>query len=270
MVSPRSGRKAERARSFARLSREIDWTANEILFYPRINRSNSEYWRDDIIELLDGRVDGLVIAKEESPDRVRDVDLFLAEQEAERGIPVGRTPLILMIETALGLHRTYELALACDRVEGLLLGREDLSYSLGIMRRLREMVESRHDELLYARSRFVAECRAAGKEAIDGAPFTFEDEGYMLDDSALAARLGFTGKLSAHPKHVVAIRAGFAPEQADVEIARAMLAKAEDYVGAGAAPVFAVAGMEVTPPIVEQARLVVQRAEAAERKAVVL
>jgi citrate lyase subunit beta/citryl-CoA lyase len=253
----------------ARLSSEIDWAGNEILFYPRINRSNSEYWRDDVVELMKGQCDGFVIAKEESPDRVRDVDEFISEQEERVGRTLGSTRLIVMIETALGLRRTYDIASASDRVDGLLLGREDLSYSLGIMRRLREIVESRHEELLYARSKFVADSKAAGKEAIDGAPFTFEDEGYMLQDSALAARLGFTGKLSAHPKHAHYIREGFAPEPGDVEIAREMLAKADEYRTQGAAPVFAVAGMEVTPPIVEQARLVVARAEAAQKKALV-
>jgi citrate lyase subunit beta / citryl-CoA lyase len=247
-----------------RLSTEIDWQANGILYYPRINRSNSEYWRDDVLELMNGKFDGFVIAKEESPDRVRDVAEFITEQEQRLGRPVGELKLIVMIETALGLHRTYELASATDRVEGLLLGREDLSASLGIMRRLREIFESKHEELLYARSKFVAECKAAGREAIDGAPFTFQDEAYMLHDCGLAARLGFTGKLSAHPKHAEFIRKGFLPDPEDVAIARQIVDGAQEYVDRGEAPVFGVAGMEVTPPVVEQARLVVARAERAQ------
>jgi citrate lyase subunit beta/citryl-CoA lyase len=249
-----------------RLSSEVDWAGEQILFYPRINRSNSEYWRDDVVSLLEGKPDGLVIAKEESPDRVRDVDEFLAEQERRTGRAEGSVPLIVMVETALGLHRAYELASASPRVEGLLLGREDLSASLGIMRRHSEMVSSGHEELLYARSKFVLDCKAAGKEAIDGASFTYSDEGYMSHDSSLAARLGFTGKLSAHPKHVKSIRLGFTPDPADVEIARQMVEMTAEYEKNGDAPVFGVAGMEVTPPIVDQARLVLARAAWAERE----
>lgn len=251
----------------ASLSAEINWAAEQILFYPRINRSNSEYWRDDIAVLLGGKPDGLVIAKEESPDRVRDVDAFLSEQERRTGRPEGSVPLIVMIETALGLHRAYELASSSPRVEGLLLGREDLSASLGIMRRHSEMVSSGHEELLFARSKFVLECKAAGKEAIDGASFTYSDEDYMTHDSSLAARLGFTGKLSAHPKHVAAIRRGFMPDSEDVEIARQMIELTEEYEKKGDAPVFGVAGMEVTPPIVDQARLILARAQWAETEA---
>jgi citrate lyase subunit beta/citryl-CoA lyase len=248
-----------------RLSTEIDWDANEVLFYPRINRSNSKYWRDDVTTLLEGRVDGLVIAKEESPDRVRDVDEYLTEAERRTGRPEGSIPLIVMVETALGLYRTYDLAAATPRVQGLLLGREDLSASLGIMRRHSEMISSNHEELLYARSKFVADCKAAGTEAIDGASFTFTHEEYMRYDSSLAARIGFTGKLSAHPAHIPAIRAGFNPDPEDVEIAREMLARGEEFEANGNAPVFGVAGMEVTPPIVDQARLLLARAASAEK-----
>lgn len=250
----------------ASLSTAVDWAAVGILFYPRINRSNSEYWRDDVAVLLDGNPDGLVIAKEESPDRVRDVDAFLGEQERRTGRPEGSIPLIVMVETALGLYRAFELASASPRVEGLLLGREDLSASLGIMRRHSEMVSSGHEELLYARSKFVLDCKAAGKVAIDGASFTYSDEDYMNHDSSLAARLGFTGKLSAHPKHVAAIRRGFMPDPEDVEIARQMVALTEEYEEKGDAPVFGVAGMEVTPPIVDQARLVLARAAWSEKE----
>lgn len=248
-----------------RLSTEIDWAGHRVLFYPRINRSNSEYWRDDIAALLNGKPDGLVIAKEESADRIRDVDEFLSLEELRTGRPDRSIPLIVMVETALGLYRTYELATSTPRVQGLLLGREDLSASLGIMRRHSEMISSNHEELLYARSKFVLDCKAAGVEAIDGASFTFTHEGYMQYDASLAARIGFTGKLSAHPKHVAAIRAGFTPDREDVEIAREMVERTKEFQAKGNAPVFGVAGMEVTPPIVDQARLVLARSASAER-----
>ena len=253
--------KAAARQLIVRLSQEVDWRSLNVLVYPRINTSNSRYWRDDISALVEGALDGIVIAKEESPDRVRDVDEFLAAEEERVGRSVGSIGLILMVETALGLHRTYELATASRRVEGLLLGREDLQASLGVMRRVSDSLASGSEELLYARGHFVAACKAAGKEAIDGASFVYDDPVYMLRDASLTARLGFTGKLSAHPKHIDSIRAGFAPEASDIQVASEMVERGEAMLADGVAPVFGVAGMEVTPPIVAQARLVLLRAE---------
>jgi citrate lyase beta subunit len=81
----------------------------------------------------------------------------------------------------------------------------------------------------------------------------------MSRDAALTARLGFTGKLSAHPRHAQAIRQGFAPDADDVRAAQEMVTRGEAMVSEGSAPVFGVNGMEVTPPIIGQARLVLQR-----------
>jgi citrate lyase subunit beta / citryl-CoA lyase len=253
--------KSEARQMVVRMSREVDWRSLNILYYPRINRTNSVYWRDDVATLFDGHIDGLVVGKEESPDRVRDLDEFMAEQEERTGRPIGSVGLILMIETALGLHRTFELVTACSRVEGALLGREDLQASLGVMRRVDDSLADGSLELAYARGRVVAECKAAGKEVIDGASFSYIDESYMLRDASLTARMGFTGKLSAHPNHVKFIRKGFGPDARDVQIASEMVERGDQMLAQGEAPVFGVAGMEVTPPIVEQARLVVKRAE---------
>jgi citrate lyase subunit beta/citryl-CoA lyase len=247
-------------RSLVALRSEIDWKSKGIKFYPRINRSNSQYWQDDVRALVPARVDGLIIAKEDSPDRVRDVCNLISEVEEENGIEHGATPVTIMLETALGLVRAYELASADPRVEAIMIGREDLSSSLGIFRRHQELLAGGNIELLYARSAVVAACRAAGKRALDGASMTFTDEDYMAYDCALAARMGFSGKLSAHPKHVEAIRAGFSPLPEDVEIARQMVEGAKEMSAAGDAPVLGVAGLEVTPAVVPQAQLILDRA----------
>jgi citrate lyase subunit beta / citryl-CoA lyase len=247
--------------SLAHICREIDWAARGIDFYPRINRSNSPYWHEDVKVLVEARVAGLIIAKEDSPDRARDVCQLISHEEERHGIPAGSIRVTVMLETALGLTRCYDLANADPRIEAVMLGREDMSRDLGIFRKYKELLESGNVELLYARSKVVADCRAAGKMALDGAPLTFTDADYMARDCSLAARLGFAGKLSAHPKHIDAIRAGFTPDPEDIEIARQMVDGAKAMEEAGQAPVLAVAGFEVTPSVVPQAQLVLDRAE---------
>ena len=246
--------------SIAKVRDEIDWAGLGIAFYPRMNRSNSPYWHDDVTALVEARVDGIIIAKEDSPDRVRDVCRWIGAEEDRNHLPVGSIPVTIMLETALGLTRCYELASSDPRVEAVMIGREDLSSDLGIFRRHAELLEGGNLELLYARSKVVADCRAAGKMALDGASLTFQDETYMAYDCALAARLGFSGKLSAHPRHVPAIRAGFSPLPEDIKIAQEMVDGAAAMWEAGTAPALGVAGMEVTPAVVPQALLVLERA----------
>lgn len=246
--------------SLAILSQEIDWHSSGKLFYPRINRSNSPYWIDDVTALVAARVDGIVIAKEESPDRARDVCAAISQEEEKNGIPHGTIRVTIMLETALGVVRCYELAGADPRIDAVMIGREDLSSDLGIFRRHKELLAGGNVELLYARSKVVADCRAAGKKALDGASLTFLDEEYMAYDCSLAARLGFSGKLSAHPRHIEAIRAGFSPLPEDVEISKNMVSGARTMDEAGQAPALGVSGMEVTPAVVPQAELVLQRA----------
>jgi citrate lyase subunit beta/citryl-CoA lyase len=247
--------------SLARVRDEIDWKKKGILFYPRINRSNSEYWHDDVRALVAMKVDGLIIAKEESPDRIRDVCDLISSEEEKHGIKSGSIRVTIMLETALGLVRCYEMASADPRVDGVMVGREDLSSNLGIFRRHAELLEGGNLELLYARSKVVADCRAAGKYALDGASLTFTDEDYMAFDCSLAARMGFSGKLSAHPRHIETIRAGFSPLPEDVEIALQMVEGAKAMSDRGEAPVLGVEGMEVTPAVVPQAQLVLDRAK---------
>lgn len=253
--------KQEAREILKRVREEIDWADKGILFYPRINRSNSEYWHDDVKALVAMKVDGLIIAKEESPDRIRDVCALITEEEVKNGLEPGSIRVTVMLETALGLTRCYEMASADSRVDAVMVGREDLSSNLGIFRRHSELLEGGNMELLYARSKAVADCRAAGKRALDGASLTFTDAEYMAFDCSLASRLGFSGKLSAHPKHIDAIRAGFSPLPEDIEIAQQMVEGAKKMSDAGVSPVLGVAGMEVTPAVVPQAQLVLDRAK---------
>jgi citrate lyase subunit beta/citryl-CoA lyase len=166
-----------------------------------------------------------------------------------------------MIETTTGLRNAYELASCDDRVEGLLFGKEDYSASLRCLKDDEMRYETLRDELDYSRGKVTVDASAADVEAIDGPPFSYVDEEYMWRDCNKAARLGFTGKLVAHPNQIEPAHKGFAPSEAEVERAEQMLGLEEDATAQGRAAVGAVENQEVTPPVVDQARLVLERAE---------
>lgn len=241
------------------------FAAQDILVYPRINHPTGPYWIDDITALIDTEAGGLVIPKTESGEQVRAVADEVAKAEAAAGREEGSIRIVAMIETARGVLRAEEIAAADPRVRGLLFGREDYSASIGLMRRHTDSLAELSPELLYAKSAVVTAAQAVGVEAIDGAAFTLKDQSYIDRDASLTARLGFTGKLAAHPAHVAGIRRGFTPDPPDVEVAEKMVQLERDAEAAGLAAVGGVDGMEVTPPVVAQAKLLLRRAAWSER-----
>lgn len=238
----------------------------DVLVFPRINHPSSEYWKLDIEMLVETEASGLVIPKTESGDEVREVVKFLEKIEAEKGRKVG-LEIIAMIETARGVMRAEEIASAHPRVRGVLFGREDYSASVGLMRRHKDSLAEVSPELLYSRSQVVTAAKSAGVEAIDGAAFTLVDHEYIRRDASLTARLGFTGKLAAHPAHVEGIRAAYTPDPDDLAVAHAMIELETKSKESGVAAVGGISGMEVTPPVIEQAKLLVQRANWAQANA---
>jgi citrate lyase subunit beta/citryl-CoA lyase len=235
--------------------------ARGIATFPRINHPSSPYWTEDVAAMVEAGADGVVVPKSETADEVRAVDAALAAAEKACGREIGSTALVVMMETAKGVSNADELSVAAERTVAFLFGREDFSASIGLMRRHADSLAEGSPELLFARSKVVLAAQAAGIGSIDGAAFTFVDEDYMNKDASLTARMGYTGKLAAHPAHVASIRRGFTPLDADLKIAADIVALEEAALAEGKAPIGGVAGMEVTPPIVDQARLLLARSE---------
>jgi citrate lyase beta subunit len=101
-------------------------------------------------------------------------------------------PLIAIVESASGLRLAYELASA-PRVQALVLGAVDLSADLGL--------EPRPDalELLYARSKVVADSAAAGiRPPFDRVFGDAADAAGLEADARFARSLGFGGKACTH------------------------------------------------------------------------
>jgi citrate lyase subunit beta/citryl-CoA lyase len=156
------------------------------------------------------------------------------------------TPVIALIETALGVHRAYEIA-TVDRVVRLAFGAIDFALDIG----------AAEDDLalLYARSCIVVASRAAGiSPPIDGVTVDLDDAAATRADAASARRLGFGGKLCIHPRQVEEVNAGFRPTENEVRQAQRIMAGVAE---GGAARL---AGQMIDKPVVDRARLVLLRA----------
>lgn len=221
----------------------------------RINSIDTEFWKDDLREILPCRPNMILPPKINSGGDVRAVDEFMTELEAQNNMTPGQIKLIPLLETALGIENAYQIASAAPRVAAMLLGAEDLTADLQCKR------TKGGDEIFYSRSRVVVAARAAGVDCYDTPWTDVEDLEGLEKDAAFAKALGFTGKASISPRHLTTINRVFSPTMADIDYARDVMdcitaAKAE---GKG---VVSLRGKMIDAPIVARARQVLEMAKA--------
>jgi citrate lyase subunit beta/citryl-CoA lyase len=82
------------------------------------------------------------------------------------------------------------------------------------------------DELAYARSRFLLECRALGIEPID-APYTYSDAEGCEREARRSRQLGYRSKSTVTAAHVAVIHRVLTPGAEEVETARRLVAAFE-------------------------------------------
>jgi citrate lyase subunit beta/citryl-CoA lyase len=158
-------------------------------------------------------VDGLRLPKVESPDEVRQV------------AAAGRAALHCLVESALGVHRAYDIATAHPAVASIGLGEADLRADLGV---------GENTGLGYARSRVVVAARAAGlpPPAMSVYPNVADLDG--LAASCRAGRsLGFRGRAAIHPCQLPVIVDAFRPTAAEVRRAEEILSALDGSAAAG-------------------------------------
>jgi citrate lyase beta subunit len=164
-------------------------------------------------------------------------------------------PVLAIIESAEGLRLAYETA-AAKRVFALALGTHDLGAEL------RTSARSDGLEILYARSKVVADSAAAGRRPpFDTVYLDVRDSVGLEDECLLATTLGFRGKLCIHPGQIEVVNRVFAPSEAELAWARRVLEAYEQGLREGRGAV-ALDGKMVDMPIVRQAERLLTEARA--------
>ncbi len=98
----------------------------------RINALDTPYWRDDLVAVMPGAPDGIMLPKSAGPESVRQLAAELDALEAQNGIASGSTRILpLVSETAAAAITIPAYASAPQpRLAGLTWGAEDLSARL--------------------------------------------------------------------------------------------------------------------------------------------
>jgi citrate lyase subunit beta/citryl-CoA lyase len=202
-----------------------------IAIYVRVNAANTPWHHEDLAAIAPLPLSGIMLAKSESPRDVGQVS------EAVAGKPV-----IVLLETALGLSMAREIA-ASTCVRRLAFGSIDYCTDIGAA----HLREAARNEIVFA-SRL-----ASLLPPLDGVTPSLGDEALLEEDARYALNLGFGGKLCIHPRQIAPVRNGFAPTPAE-------LAWAQRIAAAGEHGAVSVDGAMVDAPVRARAQQILQRA----------
>jgi len=231
-------------------------------YYVRTNAVETGLLWEDVIAAGQADVVGLIIPKAESPEVISQVDGALTALEMTTGKPHGSLTVIPLIESALGVRLTYEMAKAGDRVECVMFGggeQGDLVADLGV-----EWTPE-GTGLMQARSQVLLSSRAAGVPYPMEAVFMdFRNPDGLRVECELARTLGYIGKVAIHPAQIPVINDVFTPSPEVVEYQRKVLAAFEEAEAQGSASI-AVDGKMVDYAVARVARTIIARAEIAAR-----
>ncbi|MEU0538944.1 CoA ester lyase [Nocardia sp. NPDC005978] len=180
-----------------------------------------EFGHDDLRAVALPAVSAVCLAKTESARQVRDAVRVLHDHER---VPdrIGVCPLL---ESATAVLDARTIA-AAPRVARLQLGEADLCAELGVTPGADER------ELLWARSQVVLAAAAAGIAPPLGPVRTdFRDLETLRESTIALARMGFRGRACVHPSQVPVVNEVFTPTTAELDRARAVVARFEDAAG---------------------------------------
>ena len=221
----------------------------------RVNPLASEFGLLDLNAVVRAGTDIVRLPKTDSAQDIIDMDVAISEIEKACGRAVGSTQLLAAIESAQGILAVNDIAKASPRLMGIALGAEDY------VRNMKTERSPEGIELLFARSSILHAARANGLMAFDTVYSDARNEEGFLREASLIKQLGFDGKSLINPNQIVLIHNLFAPTQKEVDHAERVIAAAEEAERNGSG-VVSLNGKMVDSPIIERAKLVLQRAAA--------
>jgi citrate lyase subunit beta/citryl-CoA lyase len=215
--------------------------------FVRINSLASGLAEEDLEAVITSDIDGINQPKPAIGRDIEEIAAIIERLERERGITAGHIKLIPWVETARGLIHAFDIASASPRVVGISFGAEDFTLDTGITR------TEDGSELLYPRTMVVIAAKAANVIPIDTPYNNFGDEAGLINETALARRLGFEGKCLIHPSQIEPVNNIFRPSPDEVDHARRVVAAFEAAEAQGFAST-SLDGKMIDIPIANRAR----------------
>jgi citrate lyase subunit beta/citryl-CoA lyase len=218
----------------------------------RINRPWHQAFKDVEAAVGPG-VMALMCPKVESPEHIVVISELLDTFEAERGLPIGHTKLVALVETADAFFRLREIAKSSPRLVAMSLGAEDFALALAM--------EPIGETLQLAKQTMIIAARGAGILPLGfmGTVADFADLDAFRETIRRSRRFGFAGGTCVHPSQVGILNEGYGYSDADVDLATRMVAAYDDAKAKGLGAV-TFEGKMIDVPVVERAQNVLRQA----------
>ncbi len=155
----------------------------------RINRP----WRQTMLDLeaaINPRVKALAVTKVDSADHIRLIAEVVSELEAERGMAVGTTQFMAMIETPGAWFQMPEIAKADRRIVALTLGGEDFALAMGMLPTAEALMMPKQQLAIAARAAGILPLGFIGTVADYKDLDAFRANGAALAQARLPRRIG--------------------------------------------------------------------------------
>jgi citrate lyase subunit beta/citryl-CoA lyase len=180
--------------------------------FVRTNSPTSGKISDDLKEIVQNGIDGIVIPKVNNVSEMQKIEKNILKLEKTRRLePIQIIP---SIESAEGVVNTYNIASCSKRIHAVVFGVFDLLNDLGI-----EYTKNPEGGK-YSRAKIPVDAKAAGVAAIDGIWQDLKDLKGLENDCKIGKSLGYSGKSIIHPDHIAVTHKLYHPNKSEIEWAK--------------------------------------------------
>ncbi|MFZ1280426.1 MAG: aldolase/citrate lyase family protein [Ignavibacteriaceae bacterium] len=208
---------------------------------------------DDLKFIVPNNVNVILIPKCESAEQIhqleKEVDKIKKQFKVENLIY-----FMPIIESALGVIKSYDIASASINNCALAIGLEDYTADIGTQR------TNEGRESIFARQMLVNAAKAAGIQAIDTVFSDVADMEALIQSVIEAKSLGFEGKGCIHPRQIKVVHEAFAPTAEEIEKAKKIVQAFEEAEKKGLG-VVSLGSKMIDPPVVKRAQNVMHLAK---------
>lgn len=204
-------------------------------------------------------VDGIACTKIDSASHVKLLDQLVSELEEKRGVALGHTKFIAMIETADAFFRIHEIVRACGRIVACNIGGEDFALDCNM--------QPTGEALFYPKQHMIIAANAAGIMPIGFVDSVagFGDWDNFRKMVRRSRDFGFMGAGCIHPGQVTIVNEEYTPTAEEVEYAHRVIKLNDEAAKTGRAS-FSLDGKMIDVPIIVRAEKLIRRYEAIKRR----